>query len=79
VVRRNRASQNDERLSGSEAINFVLNHDTQVAPLLVGKVLAGKVLIEEFPALSANQKPPVHQKLPRLKRLKAWLTKKMGR
>jgi hypothetical protein len=70
---------NDEKLSGSEAINFVLKHDAQAALSLVGKVSGGKVLTEEFPALSAGQNPPVRPKLSRLKRLKAWLTKKLGR
>jgi hypothetical protein len=70
------AMMNDERLSGSEAINFVLDHDAQAAPSLVGKVFGGKVLTEEFPALSADQKPPVVPKVSRLKKLKAWLTRK---
>jgi hypothetical protein len=70
---------NDESLSGSEAINFVLNHDAQAAPSLVGKVLDGKVLTEEFPALSADKLPHLRPKVSRLKKLKAWLTRKMGR
>jgi hypothetical protein len=73
------AMMNDERLSGSEAINFVLNHDAQAAPSLEDKVFGGKELTEEFPALSADQKPPVHPKVSRLKKLKAWLTRKKDR
>jgi hypothetical protein len=73
------AMMNNERLSGSEAINFVLDHDAQTAPSLVGKVFGGKVLTEGFPALSGDQKPPVRPKVSRLKKLKAWLTRKKGR
>jgi hypothetical protein len=69
------AMMNDERLSGSEAIKFVLDHDAQTTPSLVGKVFGGKVLAEDFPALTGDQKAPVHPKVSRLKKLKAWLTR----
>jgi hypothetical protein len=73
------AMMNDEKLSGSEAINFVLDHDAQTVPSLVGKVFGGKVLADDFPALSEAQKPAVRPKVSPLKKLKAWLTRKKGR